>query len=34
LETEEKVKQAGLWKLAGKEEIVEDADIITIRSSL
>ena len=34
LETEEKVKQAGLWKLAGKDENVEDADIITIRSSL
>ncbi|NLJ37843.1 MAG: redox-regulated ATPase YchF [Candidatus Atribacteria bacterium] len=34
LKSEEKVKQAGLWKLAGKDEIVEDADIITIRSSL
>ena len=34
LGSEEKVKQAGLWKLAGKDEIVEDADIITIRASL
>jgi len=30
---EEKVKQAGLWKLAGKEEIVEDANILTIRAN-
>ncbi len=34
LGSEDKVKQAGLWKLAGKEEIVEDGDIITIRASL
>ncbi|MEI6157890.1 MAG: DUF933 domain-containing protein, partial [Atribacterota bacterium] len=34
LGSEEKLKQAGLWKLVGKDEVVEDGDILTIRHSL
>ncbi|BBE31607.1 ribosome-binding ATPase YchF [Tepiditoga spiralis] len=33
LGTEEEVKKAGLWKLAGKDEIVEDGDILAIRAN-
>lgn len=33
LGSEEEVKKAGLWRLAGKEEIVKDGDILTIRAN-
>jgi GTP-binding protein YchF len=33
LGSEEKVKQAGLWKLSGKDEIVDDGHILTIRAN-
>ncbi|PNR96640.1 DUF933 domain-containing protein [Petrotoga sp. 9PWA.NaAc.5.4] len=31
--SEEKVKEHGLWKLAGKDEIVEDGEILNIRAN-
>jgi len=33
LGSEEEVKKAGLWKLAGKDEIVEDGDVLNIRAN-
>ncbi len=33
LGSEEEVKKAGLWKLAGKEDLVEDGDILHIRAN-
>ncbi len=31
--SEDKLKEKGLWKLAGKDEIVEDGYILTIRAN-
>ncbi|KLO25135.1 redox-regulated ATPase YchF [Marinitoga sp. 1155] len=33
LGSEDEVKKAGLWRLAGKEEIVKDGEILTIRAN-
>jgi hypothetical protein len=31
--SEEKVKEQGLWRLAGKDEVLEDGEILNIRAN-